>query len=158
MRHGLWRFSFINLMLFLFNIRPIPPLDGGFICLQAYGIVTWRKIPKNIELAIVSIGALLVIAFLSAWAIWCIRPITVPPQRTTGLRYSAFTTVKMTQSANPYTLQFQIYCTFCKSGPRKAWDAVCTGEWVSSEITSSRWFQTKLSKNTAFAASFLIVF
>ena len=64
-RHGLWRFSFINLMLFLFNILPIPPLDGGFICLQAYGIVSRRKIPKNIELAIVGVGALLVIAFLS---------------------------------------------------------------------------------------------
>ena len=65
-RHLLWETSLINLSLFLFNILPIPPLDGGFMCFNLYHLVTRREIGDNAQLAITGIGALILLG-LSAY-------------------------------------------------------------------------------------------
>ena len=58
-------FTSVNLFIFLFNILPCPPLDGGRIALLLYSLITGRRINDDVALLIICLGAVLLLAFLA---------------------------------------------------------------------------------------------
>jgi regulator of sigma E protease len=56
--------AFLSLNLGIFNLFPIPPLDGGKIVFAAYEGVTKRSVNKKVELTVSTIGFMLLIGVL----------------------------------------------------------------------------------------------
>ncbi len=59
-------FAILNLLLFLFNILPLPVLDGGHILIVTIEAVTRRRIPPKVLVRIFSVMMVIIIAF----AVW----------------------------------------------------------------------------------------
>jgi regulator of sigma E protease len=56
--------AFLSLNLGVFNLFPIPPLDGGKIVFAAYEGITKRSVNKKVELTVSMIGFMLLIGIL----------------------------------------------------------------------------------------------
>ncbi|MDD4028170.1 MAG: RIP metalloprotease RseP [Caldisericia bacterium] len=56
--------AFLSLNLGIFNLFPIPPLDGGKIVFAAYEGITKRSVNKKVELTVSTIGFMLLIGIL----------------------------------------------------------------------------------------------
>jgi regulator of sigma E protease len=56
--------AFLSLNLGVFNLFPIPPLDGGKIVFAAYEGITKRSVNKKVELIVSTIGFMLLIGIL----------------------------------------------------------------------------------------------
>lgn len=65
LRVGLWQFADVNMMLFLLNLLPVPPLDGGFISLQLCRRCSGSMIDERAQTIIVCIGVVLLILFFT---------------------------------------------------------------------------------------------
>ncbi|MCK5848710.1 MAG: RIP metalloprotease RseP [Caldisericia bacterium] len=56
--------AFLSLNLGMFNLFPIPPLDGGKIVFAFYEGVTKKRVSKKVELAVSTVGFILLIGML----------------------------------------------------------------------------------------------
>jgi regulator of sigma E protease len=54
----------ISMNLGIFNLLPIPPLDGGHVVYTLWEIVTRRRVPERVSSALDAAGAMLFFAFL----------------------------------------------------------------------------------------------
>ena len=61
----LWRFAGINLVLFLFNLLPIPPLDGAQSIFSLYEMIARKRINEKIRIILVLSGTVLLFVMLS---------------------------------------------------------------------------------------------
>lgn len=59
-------FAILNLLLFLFNLIPLPVLDGGHILIVTIEAITRRRIPPKILVRVFSV----MLVFLIAFAVW----------------------------------------------------------------------------------------
>ncbi len=56
--------AYLSLMLFLFNLLPLPALDGGRAAFLLYEMVTRRRVSPKVDAAVNTIGFLLLIGLL----------------------------------------------------------------------------------------------
>ena len=61
----LWRFAGLNLVLFLFNLLPIPPLDGAQSLFSLYELLTRKPLNEKLRIILVLIGTVLLLGMLS---------------------------------------------------------------------------------------------
>ena len=61
----LWRFSGFNLVLFLFNLLPIPPLDGAQSLFSLYELITRKPLNEKLRIILVLSGSVLLLGMLS---------------------------------------------------------------------------------------------
>ena len=61
----LWRFSGFNLVLFLFNLLPIPPLDGAQSLFSLYELITRKPLNEKLRVILVLSGTVLLLGMLS---------------------------------------------------------------------------------------------
>lgn len=64
-QHFLWRFARINLILFLFNLLPIPPLDGAQTLFSTYELIFRRPINEPLRIVLVLGGTALLIGMMA---------------------------------------------------------------------------------------------
>lgn len=64
-QHFLWRFARINLVLFLFNLLPIPPLDGAQTLFSTYELIFRRPINETLRIVLGIIGTLLLLGMMA---------------------------------------------------------------------------------------------
>lgn len=63
-RDFIWLIAAFSVSLGIFNLIPLPPLDGGKVAMAAVEGVTRRKLSKNVVLAVSAVGASLLIALM----------------------------------------------------------------------------------------------
>ena len=56
--------AFISTLLGLFNLLPLPALDGGRLVFLAYEGIVRRKFPQRVEQAVLLAGMLVLLSFL----------------------------------------------------------------------------------------------
>lgn len=64
-QHFLWRFARINLILFLFNLLPIPPLDGAQTLFSTYELIFRRPINETLRIVLGIVGTLLLLGMMA---------------------------------------------------------------------------------------------
>lgn len=64
-QHFLWRFARINLILFLFNLLPIPPLDGAQTLFSIYELIFRRPINETLRIVLGIAGTLLLLGMMA---------------------------------------------------------------------------------------------
>lgn len=64
-QHFLWRFARINLILFLFNLLPIPPLDGAQTLFSTYELIFRRPINETLRIVLVLGGTALLLGMMA---------------------------------------------------------------------------------------------
>lgn len=60
----LWDFANLNLILFLFNLLPIPPLDGAQCLFSLYEMIFRKPVNEKVQLLLVLAGVLLLFGML----------------------------------------------------------------------------------------------
>ncbi len=60
----------LSLILAVFNLLPVFPLDGGAIILSAFEAVTGRTVPSNVRGVLGAVGAIVVIVFFNFYTDW----------------------------------------------------------------------------------------
>jgi regulator of sigma E protease len=57
--------SFVSLMLFLFNLLPIPALDGGRTVFLVYEVITGKRVNKRLDVMLNTIFFFLLMALVA---------------------------------------------------------------------------------------------
>lgn len=60
----LWHFSGINLILFMLNLLPVPPLDGAKALFSLYEMLFRKPVNKKVQIIVCACGSLLVIGWM----------------------------------------------------------------------------------------------
>ena len=56
--------AFISVLLGLFNLFPLPALDGGRLVFLAWEAVTRRRVNQRVETAVHTVGFLVLLSFI----------------------------------------------------------------------------------------------